>query len=306
MVRQIKKIGASIIKKVFSEEINKKLVLEGKRISLIHKKFKKINNLSDVEFKVYSQWGEDGIIDWIVNKFPNLPKTFLEIGTEDYLEANTRFLLINKNWNGYLIEADKKAVKKIKSQKIYWKHNLQALDNFVTKENINKIIKKSSIPKKIGLLSIDIDGLDYWVLKELSAVDPSIIICEYNSLYGIKKSITVPYKKNFMRSNEHYSNLYYGASIQAFVDLLKTKKYFLLGTNSAGNNAFFMKKNFISQAKKIIKETKIFTSKFRESRNKKGELTFLDKKKSLNLIKNQLFIDLKDLKKKKLINIKLI
>ena len=176
---------------------------------------------------------------------------------------------------------------------------------FVTKENINSVVKKLNVPKKIGLLSLDIDGVDYWVLKKLSVLEPSIIICEYNSLYGLNKPITVPYKTDFDRSKEHYSNLYYGASIQAFIELMKSKQYFLLGTNSAGNNAFFMKNKFLKEANKAIVEKKIFTSKFRESTNKNGNLTFLDKKESLKLIQNQFVIDLKDNKKKKLINIKL-
>ena len=86
---------------------------------------------------------------------------------------------------------------------------------------------------------------------------------------------------------------------------MKTKKYFLLGTNTAGNNAFFMRNNFLKEVNKIIEEKKIFTSKFRESRNKNGNLTFLSKKESLLLIQNQFFIDLNDNKRKKLINIKL-
>ena len=305
MINKIKKFFASVLKRIFFEEIDKKLLLEGKKISLLNKKIKKIENLSDVEFKVYSQWGEDGIIDWITNKFPTLPKSFLEIGTENYLEANTRFLLINKNWDGYLVEADKEAVEKIKSQKIYWRYNLKVFNHFVTKDNINNVIKKLGVPKKLGLLSIDIDGIDYWVLKQLSIVDPTIIVCEYNSLYGLKESITVPYKKNFTRLKEHYSNLYFGASIQAFISLLNRKNYIFLGTNSAGNNAFFIKKTFSNQVKKIINERKIFKSKFRESRNSKGNLTYLNKKKSLKLIENEFFIDLKSNKKKKLINMKI-
>ena len=300
-----KKFLINLIKKIFSEEVEKELILKAKILSIKNKKKKKIKNLSEIEFQVFSQWGEDGIIDWIVNKFSNIPKSFLEIGTQDYKESNTRFLLINKNWDGFLIEADNKAIKKIKSQRIYWKHKLTVKNEFVTRENINNVINKLDVPKKLGLLSIDIDGVDYWVLKKISTLDPSIIICEYNSLYGTKKPITVPYKKNFNRSKEHYSNLYYGASIQAFIELMKTKKYFLLGTNSAGNNAFFLKNNFLKEANKALYEKKIFTSKFRESRNKNGDLTFLDKKRSLKIIQNQFIVDLKNNKKKKLINIKL-
>ncbi len=297
MIKILKKNLSFILKKVFNEEVQKELIIKAKLLSLKNNNIKKIKNLSEVEFKVYSQWGEDGIIDWLTNKFPEIPKNFLEIGTENYHEANTRFLLINKNWDGYLIEADKTAVKDIKSQKIFWKHNLRVENEFITKDNINRVIKKIKVPKKLGLLSLDIDGIDYWILSKLSVLEPSIIICEYNSLFGQKKAITVPYKKNYIRSQEHYSNLYYGASIKAFVDLMKKKNYFLIGTNSAGNNAFFLKKNIWNKAKKFVVEKKIFVSKFRESRNTKGKLTFLNKKKSLNLIKNKIMIDIKSNKK---------
>ena len=252
-----------MIKRVFDEEIQKELILKAKLLSFKNRYLKKIKDLSDVEFQVYSQWGEDGIIDWLISKFPEIPKNFLEIGTQDYKESNTRFLLINRNWDGFLIEADKAAVKDIKSQRIFWKHRLKVKNEFITKDNITNIINKINVPKKLGLLSLDIDGVDYWVLKELSVLDPSIIICEYNSLFGQKKSVTVPYKKNYIREKEHYSNLYYGASIKAFIDLMKKRNYFLIGTNSAGNNAFFLKKKYLNKANKLIVKKKVFNSKFR-------------------------------------------
>ncbi len=214
--------------------------------------------------------------------------------------------MINKNWDGYLLEANKQDVKKIKKQRIYWKYNLKVQNAFIDKKNVNFLIKKMRIPKKIGILSLDIDSTDYWILRELSVLDPSIIICEYNSLFGLKKSVTVPYKKNFIRSKEHYSNLYFGASINAFSDILKKKGYFLLGTNSAGNNAFFVKKIHWNKLKKIVLNKKIFRSKFRESRNKKGNLTYLNKKDALKIIANKSLIDLKNRSQKKIIDLKLL
>ena len=98
MIKKTKKFFVSLLKRIFSEEMDKKILLEAKRISLLNKKNKKIKDLSDIEFKVYSQWGEDGIVDWLVDKLPQIPKKFLEIGTQDYRESNTRFLLINRNW----------------------------------------------------------------------------------------------------------------------------------------------------------------------------------------------------------------
>ena len=306
MIKILKKYLSFILKRIFNEEIQKELILNAKVLSLKNKNLKKIKDLSEVEFQVYSQWGEDGIIDWLINKFPEIPKSFLEIGTQDYKESNTRFLLINKNWDGFLIEADKAAVKDIKSQRIFWKHRLKVKNEFITKDNINNIINRINVPKKLGLLSLDIDGVDYWVLKELSVLDPSIIICEYNSLFGQKKSVTVPYKKNYIRAEEHYSNLYYGASIKAFIDLMKKRNYFLIGTNSAGNNAFFLKKNHWNKANKLIVEKKVFNSKFRESRDVKGNLNFLNKKESLELIKNKFMIDLRNNKKKRIFELNLL
>ena len=300
MIKILKKYLSFLVRRIFDEEIQKELILKAKVLSLKNKNLKKIKDLSVVEFQVYSQWGEDGIIDWLISKFPQIPKNFLEIGTQDYKESNTRFLLINRNWDGFLIEGDKGDVKKIKSQRIYWKHNLKIRNKFITKDNINDVVRKFNVPKKLGLLSLDIDGVDYWVLKELSTLNPSIVICEYNSLFGEKKSITVPYKENFIRSKEHYSNLYYGASIQAFIDIMKTKNYFLIGTNTAGNNAFFVRKDLWKVLNKMILNKKIFMSKFRESRDQKGKLSFLDKKESLNLIRNKHVIDLKSKNQKKI------
>ena len=110
MIKILKKYLSFLVRRIYDEEIQKKLTLKAKVLSLKHKSIKKIKDLSEVEFQVYSQWGEDGIIDWLINKFPEIPKSFLEIGTQDYKESNTRFLLINKNWDGFLIEADKDAV----------------------------------------------------------------------------------------------------------------------------------------------------------------------------------------------------
>ena len=300
MIKILKKYLSFLVRRIFDEEIQKELILKAKVLSLKNKNLKKIKDLSEVEFQVYSQWGEDGIIDWLVSKFPQIPKNFLEIGTQDYKESNTRFLLINRNWDGFLIEGNKDDIKNIKSQRVYWKHNLKVRNEFITKDNINDVVQRFNVPKNLGLLSLDIDGVDYWVLKELSTLNPSIVICEYNSLFGEKKSITVPYKENFIRSKEHYSNLYYGASIQAFIDIMKTKNYFLIGTNTAGNNAFFVRKDLWKVLNKMILNKKIFMSKFRESRDQKGKLSFLDKKESLNLIRNKHVIDLKSKNQKKI------
>ena len=100
----------------FSE---KKMILLGKINESNNYKKKKISNLSKVEFSTFSQFGEDGIISWLLKQIPNVKKTFLEIGTQDYWESNTRFLIQSHNWNGYIIEASSVDVRKIKKQGLY-------------------------------------------------------------------------------------------------------------------------------------------------------------------------------------------
>ena len=102
---------------------------------------KKIKNLNEVEFKVFSQWGEDGIIDYLIeNLFLKNDHIFIEIGVENYLESNTRYLLIKRNWTGLLIEKSQEDVEFIKKDSIYWKHDLTVLNAFVTKKNISEAI----------------------------------------------------------------------------------------------------------------------------------------------------------------------
>lgn len=286
------------------EYIEKKLVLEGLKNSQLNKKKQKIEDLSEVEFSVFSQWGEDGIIDWLISKMPKIPKIFLEIGTQNYKESNTRFLLIKNNWSGYLIDSSKRDIENIKSQRIYWKYDLNAFSYFLTKENVNLVLKKIKIPKKIGILSIDIDGNDYWILKSIRNLEADIIICEYNSILGNKHELTINYKTDFDRTKFHYSNLAFGASIQAFIKLLK-KKYIFIGTSSNGVNAFFLKRDKFISLSKNIKKKKIFYSKTRESRNKKGNKNFISGKKRLVKIQNKSFYQINKKKNIKLKNLKI-
>ena len=136
---------------MFTEEYEKKLFLEGQKLSISNSKKNIINDFSEIEYRVYSQWGEDGIIDWIISRLKKIPKIFLEIGTEDYKESNTRYLLQKRNWDGFLIESDKNAVKKIKKNRIFWKYNINVINSFVNSSNINLLLKKKIMfQKKLG------------------------------------------------------------------------------------------------------------------------------------------------------------
>jgi len=256
-------------------------------------------NLIDSEFKVFSQWGEDGILQYLINKLPIKNKVFIEFGVENYTEANTRFLLENDNWSGLVLDGSKDNIDFIQNSDLYWKYDLLAKEIFITKDNIDGIISEyidsNKFNKEIGLLSVDIDGNDYYVWKAIESIEPVIVICEYNWIFGNKLQLTVPYDDSFVRTQKHYSNLYFGASIQALYSLAKNKGYEYVGCTKAGNDAFFVKKEY---ANKYIKELittpleKFNEQQAKESRDKQGNLTFVRGGNRLNIIKNMEVVNL--------------
>lgn len=251
------------------------ILLLGTLLARQNKTLPVLDNIAAAEFKVFSQAGDDGIIQYLINKVYIPETTFIEFGVENYVESNTRFLLKHNNWSGLVIDGSEKAVSYIKTDDIYWQHELKALQSFITAENINELISSQGIKGEIGLLSVDIDGNDYWVWKAITVVDPVIVVAEYNSVFGIERAITVPYRPDFVRSKEHYSHLYFGASLKALCMLAEEKGYAFVGSNSIGNNAYFVKKDRLGPLKALSPEEGYIYSRFRESRNKKGNLDYL-------------------------------
>lgn len=248
---------------------------QGKILSTLNAN-KKNAVLNDYEFKVFSQWGEDGIIQHLIQSLDIKNKTFIEFGVEDFTESNCRFLLMKDNWRGFVIDASQININKIKQSYFYWRYDLNAHLAFITKSNINKILKESGFEEDLGILSIDIDGNDWFILEAISSYKPRILICEYNDVFGKDRRISVPYDPEFIRTQKHYSNLYFGASIAAIVYLAEEKGYVLVGINSNHNNAFFIRKDLVCNAVPKVELEEIYEpSNIRESRDQSGRLTHL-------------------------------
>ena len=247
--------------------------------------------LHEAEFKVFSQSGEDGVIQWIISAIERIIPVFIEFGVEDYRESNTRFLLMNNNWKGLVIDADKNNIEAIKKSEYYWKYDLTAECAFVDKDNINDLFEKNGFAGDIGILSIDVDGNDYWIWQAIKTVSPQVVICEYNSLWGNEKSLAVAYDPSFNRAKAHYSNLYWGASIKALSNLAASKGYSLLGSNSFGHNLFFVKNAYASSFEIPSLESAYVENKFRESRGINGELTYKTGKERLSVVRDLHLLD---------------
>ena len=246
-----------------------------------------ITRLQDAEFSVFSAFGEDGIIQFLIRKLPGVPKTFIEFGVEAYTEANTRFLLRFNNWKGLIIDGSKANMDLVRNSNLYWRHDLEAVDCFITKDNINEIFLSKGFSGEIGLLSIDIDGNDYWVWKAIDCVRPAIIVAEFNGYFGADRAISVPYKEDFFRTKAHYSNLYFGASLPALEHLAKEKGYSLLGSTKTSYNAFFLRNDlldFVGLPAFSAKDAFVEPAA-REARNPDGSLNFAGADERQQIIK---------------------
>ena len=235
----------------------------------------RLRSIHEAEFSVFSQWGDDGIIQWLQEHLEIPSKTFVEFGVEDYRESTTRFLMMHNNWSGLIIDGSESHIQSITSSEYYWKYDLVARCAFVDRDNINGLISAAGFAGELGILHVDIDGNDYWIWEAISGVNPAVVILEYNSVFGSDRAITVPYDKEFQRSNAHYSNLYFGASLPALDILSRKKGYALIGCTSAGNNAYFVRKELLNnQVREVSIEDGFVDSKFRESRDTKGRLDY--------------------------------
>jgi hypothetical protein len=218
-------------------------VLLGRILARLNEQLPNDAPISAIEFQVFSQYGDDGIIQFLISRLPIANRIFVEFGVEDYREANTRFLLVNNHWEGLVMDGDPQKALHIQKDDLTWYHRLKSKQAFITRENINGLILESRFPEEIGILSIDIDGVDYWVWEAINVVRPTIVIIEYNSLLGSETFLTVPYRSDFRWRSNGEPGYYWGASLSALTELGKKKGYDLFGCNSAGNNAYFIRQD---------------------------------------------------------------
>lgn len=257
------------------EEIEKMKVLMAQPMVHLNRNAK-VSGLQwkQIEFSAFSQWGDDGIIQYLIQHIPGIIPRFIEFGVSNYLESNTRFLLLNDNWQGLIFDGSDSNIQFIKSDTISWRYDLNSESLFVTKSNINEAITKQGFNGDLGILHIDIDGNDYWIWECLNVVNPQIVIMEYNSVFGNKGAISVPYKDEFYVTDAHYSNLFFGASLKAMDYLASKKGYKFIGTNTAGNNAYFLREDLINEFVPAISVDEAYVvCNFRQNRNSEGMVT---------------------------------
>jgi hypothetical protein len=255
---------------------------------------KSFESLWDAEVKVYSQWGEDGILDYLCERLELSKPRVLEIGAGNFSECNTRFLAENRNASIFAVDGRDDLVSSLERSPLLWKNHVFAHQTWVSPKNINEIISKAKNSiGNIDLFSLDLDGNDYWILQEANLESVSIVVVEYNPLFGHLRAVSVPRDDMFDRRIKHHSWLYYGASLKAFENLLDRKNFEFIGTNRVGNNAFFVRKNLVRHIPiKPNEDRSVYVDwRVREARDKDGKLTYSSGYPRVAEIRNLLLVD---------------
>lgn len=197
----------------------------------------------EVGFSVYSQHDEDGILLYIFGLIGVSTCRSVEICGGDGIECNTANLLINHRWTGLIVDGDPDNVRRAREfyrarpQTRHWPP--ETVQAWLTRENVNDVVRDAGYSGEIDLLSLDVDGVDYWLWEALHVVTPRIVVLEYNHLLGPEVSRSVPYRPDFVAEFTQHGSDYAGASLQAFIRLGRKKGYRFVGANAVGTNAFF-------------------------------------------------------------------
>jgi hypothetical protein len=225
------------------------LQVEQRKLYLNYRHLLKINSLPKIEetgFRVFSQFEEDGKLLFIFSVIGMTNKTFVEFGSDDGVNSNSANLYFHHGWTGLFMDGNQKAIErgKLFFSKYPHPHMFppKFVCNYIKRENINELIENAGLKGEIGLLSIDIDGNDYWVWDAIDVVQPQVVIIETHNEFGMN-DIIVPYDSNYFYPGKH--PVYHGASPIAMTKLAKKKGYRLVGSNELGYNFIFIKNGLV-------------------------------------------------------------
>lgn len=204
-------------------------------------------NLTRHGSRSFSQHEEDGIIAEIFRRIGTTDRFFVEFGVGAGIENNTVALLLD-GWAGQWLEGSEKSVARI--QKTFavplGQKRLRLKRAFLTAETLPNLFRECEVPAEFDLLSIDVDGNDYWFWKSLSGYRPRVVIVEYSAALGPDLAIRMKYDPKWRWD---YTTRTFGCSLRAFEELGTEKGYRLVGCNITGTNAFFVREDLVDETR---------------------------------------------------------
>lgn len=203
----------------------------------------------DIEFSNNSQNGEDGILLYLFSLAGHGGRRAVEICAGNGVENNTANLVLHHDWSALMLDGDPELLKEGRSYYAQHKETCRIgprlAAEWITAENVNDLIQEHGFGEDVDLLSLDMDGVDYWILTAIK-LRPRVIVLEYNNRIPADRTVTVPYQPNFAAAGGAFSgDGFFGASLGAFDKLLSNRGYRLVGANRQNTNAFFLREDVL-------------------------------------------------------------
>lgn len=192
-------------------------------------------SLAACELRVFSQNGEDGVIAELLHRIGTTNRFFVEFGVQSGTECNTRFLAEVRGWGGAYFEPDPASFRPLQAR---YEHRDDVIceERHITAGNVNDVFAGVGVPAEPDLLSIDVDGQDYWIWEALEAYRPRLVVVEYNAAIAPGRNVVEPLGATGFVGDDAY-----GASVSALQALGARKGYTLVHAEMAGANLFFVR-----------------------------------------------------------------
>jgi len=203
--------------------------------------------LNREEYRVFSQHREDGVIAYLLDLIGDDIGVFVEFGFAAE-QNNCLNLAVNRGFSGLFMDgAKKKCDSAIEVYKRLGLKGIQVRNVFIDRDNLDSLIADSQISGEIDVLSLDVDGNDYWFWQSIESISPRVVVIEYNATFGPDAAVTVPYAADFVRYDVHKSGFYHGCSLAAIEQLGERKGYRLVGVDETGVNAFLVRSDLCKE-----------------------------------------------------------
>lgn len=227
-----------------SQQVQKQLVLEYIRFRGMRQN--PFSDIRDAGFRLYSQFEEDGIILFVLAMIGFGPRRVVEICAGDGTECMATNLVLNHGFEGFLFDGDEKNVARgrdfFRRRKDSFLIQPSFEQRWITRDNVNELLKNAGASGEVDLFSLDIDGNDYWVWQAIEEIRPRLCVFETHDIIPSHLSLTIPYDPEFSYASKPvHERDHRGVSLLAMTKLARAKGYRLIGAHRHGFNAFFLR-----------------------------------------------------------------
>jgi hypothetical protein len=202
--------------------------------------------ISDAGFRCYSQFEEDGILLYVLTTIGFKTKKVVEMccGTGDECMATN--LILNHGFQGVLFDGDEWNIARanifFRSKKDCLLTPPRLVHSWITKDNVNHLLRQNEAVGEVDLFSLDMDGNDYYIWEAISEISPRLCIFETHNIIPDDLSITIPYQPQFSCTEKHgHEQEFRSVSLLAMTKLSEKKGYRLIGAHKHGFNALFLR-----------------------------------------------------------------